>query len=389
MTRILFLSEKSIGNNMSGLGLRVWELAKVLGKTQEVCVISPGDHGLAQNTFTLEYPSLKAIWQAVFWSEIIVVQIFYLSFWWLLLAKLFNKKIVVDAYSPFHLEHLEILKDKKVKLCLILAVDPIRIFILFLLADLILCASQRQKELWQNWLNKINRAKLKIVIVPTGIREDRPQQTRHLLKGIIPGIKQDDFVVLWSSGIWPWLDAVSAVRAMEIVKNPKIKLVFFGLSAVDPAKTRSSNNSILNAQELAQKTGLLDKNVYFVNNRAAYDEMGNYLLDADVALSCHFDTPETKYAFRGRILDYIWARLPIILTKGDVLAEKIGQFHGGIVVDYQDPRAIAQAIEKLYSDHQYYLACQEGLEKLNLELAWNKAAYPLIQYCDPNKNKIE
>ena len=46
-----------------------------------------------------------------------------------------------------------------------------------------------------------------------------------------------------------------------------------------------------------------------------------YLLDADLAVSAHFDDVETRFAFRTRLLDCLWAGLPVVTTRGDTLGD--------------------------------------------------------------------
>ncbi|MBA2476756.1 MAG: hypothetical protein H0V40_12485, partial [Actinobacteria bacterium] len=38
-----------------------------------------------------------------------------------------------------------------------------------------------------------------------------------------------------------------------------------------------------------------------------------------VAVSAHFDDVETRFAFRTRLLDCLWAGLPVVTTRGDAL----------------------------------------------------------------------
>ena len=54
-------------------------------------------------------------------------------------------------------------------------------------------------------------------VVPFGMRNEVPQHRRRVLKGVLPGIGNNDFVLLWNSGIYGWLDATTLVRAMRIV----------------------------------------------------------------------------------------------------------------------------------------------------------------------------
>jgi hypothetical protein len=39
------------------------------------------------------------------------------------------------------------------------------------------------------------------------------------------------------------------------------------------------------------------------------------LREADIGVSLHREDVETRYSFRTRVLDYLWAGLPIITTE--------------------------------------------------------------------------
>ena len=83
------------------------------------------------------------------------------------------------------------------------------------------------------------------------------------------------------------------------------------------------------ARDLARELGLLDRGVFF-NDWVPYDERQNWLLEADVAVSLHQETLEARYAFRTRMLDNLWCSLPIVATRGDVLADLIESANIGI-----------------------------------------------------------
>ena len=46
----------------------------------------------------------------------------------------------------------------------------------------------------------------------------------------------------------------------------------------------------------------------------------NYFLESDVGIITHPQHIETRFSFRTRILDYLWAGLPVISTQGDILS---------------------------------------------------------------------
>ncbi len=57
-------------------------------------------------------------------------------------------------------------------------------------------------------------------------------------------------------------------------------------------------------------SGALGTSVFFNPDWVAYEDRGDYLLEADAGVSTHFAHIETEFAFRTRILDYLWAGLP-------------------------------------------------------------------------------
>ena len=69
------------------------------------------------------------------------------------------------------------------------------------------------------------------------------------------------------------------------------------------------------AVALAEELGLRDRVVFFNFGWVPYAERGRYLLEADVAVSAHFDDIETRFAFRTRFLDCLWAGLPVVTTR--------------------------------------------------------------------------
>ena len=107
----------------------------------------------------------------------------------------------------------------------------------------------------------------------------------------------------------------------------------------------------------------------------------NYLLEADAAVSAHYDLIETRFSFRTRILDYLWAGLPILTTGGDQLAEMIDARKAGIAIGYEDVDGWVTAIEKLANDSQFKNACATNSSELAKEFYWSKSAEPLKKFC--------
>jgi glycosyltransferase involved in cell wall biosynthesis len=82
------------------------------------------------------------------------------------------------------------------------------------------------------------------------------------------------------------------------------------------------------------------------------------------------------------MLDYLWAGLPIVCTRGDVLSEVIDRNELGFVVGYRNVAAVATALDTLANEDA--LRRQERRLRLRLESdrrRWSLMAEPLVEFC--------
>ncbi len=132
------------------------------------------------------------------------------------------------------------------------------------------------------------------------------------------------------------------------------------------------------ALALADELGLTGRGVFF-GDWVPYEEWPDYLLEADVGLSLHFDSIETRLAFRSRVLDYIWAGLPMVLTRGDAIGEYVVGRGLGEAVDYEDDAGVAYALLRLLERPRAAFA--EQFEAARAGLTWESGAEPLVRFC--------
>ena len=66
-----------------------------------------------------------------------------------------------------------------------------------------------------------------------------------------------------------------------------------------------------------------EQSVFFNRAWVPYDERGAWFAEADLGVSAHLDSLEARFAFRTRLLDHIAAGTPLVVTRGDVLAELV------------------------------------------------------------------
>ncbi len=184
-------------------------------------------------------------------------------------------------------------------------------------------------------------------------------------------------MVLWGGGVYNWLDPVSVLRAADRLRRrlPELRLVFLGMQHPNPDVPRMRVATRL--QELAAELGLTGKYVFFNAGWVPYARRADFLLDADVAVSTHLDHLETRYAFRSRVLDYLWAGLPMVLTGGDVLAEEIARARLGVTVPAGEDEMLEEALAQMLASpppHQLFAAVAR-------RHTWERAAKPILEFC--------
>ena len=198
----------------------------------------------------------------------------------------------------------------------------------------------------------------------------------------MPGIGVDDTVLIWGGGIWDWLDPLTVIRAMAEVRaaRPDVKLFFLGHQHPNPADVPVMP-MYDRAVALAKELGLYGETVFFNDRWVPYEERGSYLLEADLGISAHQEHVETRFAFRTRLLDYIWAGLPMVVTGGDTLAELVAARGLGAVVPVGDVAGFARAILELLSEDDRRARRAGAFEAAREELIWPKALAPLLSVC--------
>lgn len=77
-------------------------------------------------------------------------------------------------------------------------------------------------------------------VVPYGLPEHPLPSAMPAIKGVWPGIELGDRLALWGGGLWPWLDPLTAIRAVALLRErrPRLKLVFPGTRHPNPTMAR-------------------------------------------------------------------------------------------------------------------------------------------------------
>lgn len=389
--RVLVVTLDTLAARMAGPAIRAWEISRALSAENDVSLVTFGRCSREGEDFDARQIDVGDFRAEVEASDVVVIQGFvFNAFAWLQTC---DQVIVVDLYDPFQLETLEVdrykplgERDRALAFALGELGDQVR------RGDLFLCASRRQRDLWIGHLAAAGRinpltydadptlASL-ITIVPFGTSAEPPVQQRRAVKGTVPGIALTDKVVLWGGGVYNWFDPLTLVRAVDQVRHrvPEVRLYFLGMKHPNPDVPEMAVAARCRA--LSDELGLTGTYVFFNEDWVPYESRADHLLDADLGVSCHFPHVETEFSFRTRILDYLWAGLPIVATAGDSFAELIDAEGLGRTVPAEDVTALATALEDYLRDPDLQSRTSEAVRRVARDFTWPVVLEPLVAFC--------
>ncbi len=392
--RVLIISHDVVGSRMAGPGIRYWEMARFLAEQQPVTLVAPRVIDAPASVFavaTYAWGDAASLAPYIEDADVAVANGFVLQAHPELAGM--RLPLAVDLYDPIALENLELYRAAPA----LERAEQHRADVTLLqrqlaAGDFFLCATERQRDLYLGALMLAGRLtpartdadpqmRNLVDVVPFGLPSAAPVKQHAALRGVLPGIADDDTVLLWSSGLWDWLDPLTLIEAMPAVvaRQPGIRLVF--LAGPHPGAVPAMRMPGA-ARAAAEAGGLLNRHVFFYNQWIPYARRADFLLEADIAISLHGNHLETSYAaVRSRFLDHLWAGLPSVVSDGDAAAELVRRHELGQVVPPGDAAALAAALVTLIEDRDERDRCAARARELASSMTWEQCLKPLEAWC--------
>ncbi len=389
--RILIINHDVVGRRMAGPGIRAWHMARVLAAHGAVTLIAPRPIDLQAPDFACGDYSWGDAASLAGWLEradVVVANGFVLE----VHPELANvpQPLALDLYDPVLLENLELMREQPPEARAARAATDQQLLARQLAAgDFFLCATERQRDLYLGALMLAGRltpaqidadatARALIDVAPFGLDPTPPVRQGPALRGVLPGIGADDPLLLWTGGLWDWLDPLTLIDAMPRVaeQHPTARLVF--LAGRHPGAATAMRMPE-RARARAAECGLLGTHIFFYDEWVPYERRADFLLDATIAVSLHRNHLETAYAaVRSRFLDHLWAGLPSLVSDGDAAADLVRAHALGAVVPPGDAVTTAAALLALLNKPDELAACGARARTLAQEFAWERALGPLV-----------
>lgn len=387
--RVLVICADQLGSTLAGPGQRAYELARALQEHTDVTLAgvraeTPPPGGVPTVLYELRNP--QELKQHVESADVVFAQP-----QWPVIARWLREsraRLVFDLATPEPFEVAESAAGRPLARRVLGMLTLDRVSGALHDGDHFVCGGQKQRDLWIGAmlserlitpaLYDSDPSLLSVIdSVPFGTSTEPPRAHGLGPEDHFEAIGPGDEVVLWNGGIWGWLDAPAAIRAVAQVarERPAVRLVFMGASAAGPARAATEQ-----ARRVADELGLLGETVFFNDGWVPYERRADWLLRASCAVSAHEEHLETRFAYRTRMLDCFWAGLPVVCTEGDELGDRVAREDLGATAPPGDVDALAAGIRSVLERGREAYA--ERLGRAAAEHAWPRVADPLVRYVE-------
>ncbi len=395
---ILVISRAAVGPRMASPGIRAYQIAGALARTlpeARVTLARPaGQDPVAPPEPTVrivDYRSNGELVRLARQHDVAIARNFPPHF----IALMGKTLLAFDGYTPLLIEWLELAERdigrrwRRVWS----ASNRWYVNLQLTMADYIFCADERQRDHWIGMLvalallpsqvyERDPSVRSLVGVVPYGVPAKPLSPNGPAMRGVVPGIGPNDRILLWHGTVGEWNDPLTAIEAVHRLgrKRSDLRLVFMGVDHPDyvfgpnAGKLRAA---IARTREL----GIEGKSVFFLPGWVPYDEIDSYLAEADAGICLGYETVESRFAFRTRYVDAFRARLPLVCTRGDVLAERVERDPLGVAVPERDVEAAMAAIERVLDDADFAAECRRNLAAIAEELSWDRVVAPLAEFC--------
>lgn len=377
MSRVLVLSPEPVRPRMAGMGIRALRVAEQLGRAgHDVVLASPSPEELPRRSAGRVV--LSEAREALSRAHEFQVAVVSGHAGRELLALGFAGAVVADLYDPFLVENLAYADSLGPNVFLN---DRKALFALLERADFVLAASEEQRLFWLGLL--LGRGRL----TPADIARDAEART---LCDVAPfGVDEAPPAGAWPfpelppgeadvffGGVYDWYDADLVLDAWGAVLAavPAARLLF----AENPNPDSTPQARLLEATERARGRGWLGRSV-LVLPWTAHEARGGLYRGCLVAAVAQRPSLETTLSFRTRLLDFLWAGLPVVTTEGGAGARLVAETGAGYVVPAEAGAFAAALVSLLRDEKARGMAARRALEAAPA-FRWERTLKPLLDF---------
>lgn len=276
-----------------------------------------------------------------------------------------NIPLVIDLHGPLSLENAfkegsNFLTDAHTK------IDALA------KADLLLCPGEFQRQYFLTWflLAGASPHDAPIKVVPVALGKKLPEHTTpETLKIVFGGVT------------WPWIDPFPGLEILgkRVAAHDTATLdLYVGAPAIDYQHPLYAINKNIFRD---YRDRLADLERVAIHDFIPRDQLLDVYAGASLAFDLYQPNAERQLAFTTRTIEYLWCGLPVIYGDYGELAGPIREADAGWVVDPRDEKALAAALDEIFTKPDVVRAKSANAQRLAAErFTWDRAADSLADF---------
>jgi len=368
---------------MAGVGVRYLEMARFLGRNHRVTLLAPNADLPEETGFRLDTWQPGSFARLTRDAEVVVIHGHVSNHFFDEVAE--RVPTVVDLYDPFLVENMHYagIMGEQVFLH-----DHATLSRQLRRGDFFLCFTPWQRLFYLGMLAALGRVNPDnfladrpltslVAQVPFGVPGREPAAGGEpQLRGRVAGLGETDRL-LFFGGIYDWHDPLTALRALERLDRPGLKLIFVH----NPNLESTPQQRFGEARAWCEERGWLGDRALFID-WIDYERRDAAYLECDLGLATFPAGLESDLSFRTRVLDWLWCGLPAVVTDGGWTGQLLREAEAGAVVPPEDPEALAGALDQLLSDaDRRETLAGNGRRLVARRFRWETILEPLDAFC--------
>jgi len=205
-------------------------------------------------------------------------------------------------------------------------------------SDLIICSNERLKYYLTGFLTSRGSEERKnsIRVVPVSPPTEPPTRNENFR-----AIKSaSERLILVAGSLNPWYDYETIFKAARKLKGSNFQIFFMGDNP-DSVKLDVRHRIL----DIAERHGLLD--ITHVGGFTPFKDRANIYLQADIGLNVTAASLEDELSSRARLVDYLWAGIPVITSGRDFLSQLMLKNNCASYFDPGDSEALSTLIKRI------------------------------------------
>ncbi|HPR63653.1 MAG TPA: hypothetical protein PK014_05470 [Thermoanaerobaculia bacterium] len=375
--KIAIVCPEPAGEVLSGIGIRMTSMARALARDFSVKLLLPA--GSSPESLALscdvEIYERDKVGRAVGDCPVAIVQGEPANF---LLSQRQDVLTIVDLYDPYTIEALNYGEEAHQFAHASLQLQLLR-------GHIFLCASEIQKLFYAGALYHAGRLTPDLyarshhlepimMVIPFGVPDTDPPDhdgwLRHRLS--VP----DHEPLVFFGGVYDWYDTDTLLAVWRtLVREKRAHLVICRHPRADTTPQIRFETFL----EGAKESGLLHDTIHVVDWIPYHDRVSAYR-DCHTALSFHFQSFETTLSFRTRVLDFLWAGLPVLTSPGGGLEQVLFDLPGLRILKENTVSEGAEVLAEMISRPIEDAERKRISLAIRNRLSWDRVLAPLSDY---------